>query len=67
MRFGQRRAQAGILHADFNGNGPTIRHAVAHQARKVEELVEHGVPGVHFYVLNKSRATVLICRALTLR
>lgn len=39
---------------------------VYHAARQVEDLVEHGVPGVHFYVLNKSRATALICRALVL-
>lgn len=39
---------------------------VYHAAHQVEELVEQGVPGVHFYVLNKSRATALICRALTL-
>ncbi|HNR32481.1 MAG TPA: methylenetetrahydrofolate reductase [NAD(P)H] [Candidatus Hydrogenedentes bacterium] len=37
-----------------------------HAARQVDELVEHGVPGVHFYVLNKSRAAAFICRALTL-
>lgn len=35
-------------------------------ARQVEELVEGGVPGVHFYVLNKSRAAAHLCRALTL-
>lgn len=35
-------------------------------ARQVEELVEQGVPGVHFYVLNKSRAAAFICRALNL-
>ncbi len=35
-------------------------------ARQVEDLVENGVPGVHFYVLNKSRATAHICRALAL-
>ncbi|MFP4500324.1 MAG: methylenetetrahydrofolate reductase [NAD(P)H] [Candidatus Hydrogenedentota bacterium] len=34
--------------------------------RQVEELVEQGVPGVHFYVLNKSRAAAFICRALNL-
>jgi len=39
---------------------------VYHSARQVEDLVENGVPGVHFYVLNKSRATALICRALVL-
>jgi len=39
---------------------------VYYAARQIEDLVEHGVPGVHFYVLNKSRAAALICRALTL-
>lgn len=39
---------------------------VYYAARQVEELVEEGVPGIHFYVLNKSRAAALICRALTL-
>jgi len=39
---------------------------VYYAARQAEELVEQGVPGIHFYVLNKSRAAALICRALTL-
>ena len=40
---------------------------IYYAARQVEELVEEGgVPGVHFYVLNRSRAAGLICRALTL-
>ncbi|HPU98495.1 MAG TPA: methylenetetrahydrofolate reductase [NAD(P)H] [Candidatus Hydrogenedentes bacterium] len=39
---------------------------VYYAARQVEELLTHGVPGVHFYVLNKSRAAALICRALVL-
>ncbi len=39
---------------------------VYYAARQVEELIEEGVPGVHFYVLNRSRAAGLICRALTL-
>lgn len=37
-----------------------------HATKQVEQLVEQGVPGVHFYVLNKARATAQICRALTL-
>ena len=35
-------------------------------ARQAEELIEQGAPGIHFYVLNKSRAAALICRALAL-
>ena len=37
-----------------------------HAARQVEDLLEQGAPGIHFYVLNKSRMATLICRALTL-
>lgn len=33
---------------------------VTFAARQVEELIEAGVPGVHFYVLNKSPATVRV-------
>jgi methylenetetrahydrofolate reductase (NADPH) len=33
---------------------------VAFAARQVEELIAAGVPGVHFYVLNKSPATVRV-------
>ena len=34
--------------------------------RQVEELVQQGVPGVHFYVLNRARPTAQVARALTL-
>ncbi len=39
---------------------------VYYATRQVEDLIQHGVPGIHFYVLNKSRSAVHICRALTL-
>lgn len=39
---------------------------VYHATRQVEQLVERGCRGVHFYVLNKSRAAATIMRALTL-
>ncbi len=40
---------------------------VALAARQVEELVEAGVPGIHFYVLNKSPATVRVLEHVGLR
>jgi methylenetetrahydrofolate reductase (NADPH) len=39
---------------------------VYYACRQVEDLVARGCPGVHFYCLNKSRATATILRALTL-
>jgi methylenetetrahydrofolate reductase (NADPH) len=39
---------------------------VEYAAHQVEELVREGCPGIHFYVLNKSRATARILRDLTL-
>jgi len=35
-------------------------------ASQTEDLLANGVPGVHFYVLNKSRAAARICQALAL-
>ena len=40
--------------------GAQFEAGVAYAARQVEELVAAGVPGVHFYVLNKSPATVRV-------
>jgi methylenetetrahydrofolate reductase (NADPH) len=39
---------------------------VYHAAKQGEGLLAEGVAGVHFYVLNRSRAVTLICRALAL-
>ncbi|HVA46175.1 MAG TPA: methylenetetrahydrofolate reductase [NAD(P)H] [Pirellulales bacterium] len=33
--------------------------------RQVQELIDAGVPGIHFYVLNKSPATCRVLRAVT--
>lgn len=40
---------------------------VAFAARQVEELVQAGVPGIHFYVLNKSPATIRVLEHVGLR
>jgi methylenetetrahydrofolate reductase (NADPH) len=37
-----------------------VDHAIA----QTEDLKERGVPGIHFYVLNKSRATSEVLHAL---
>jgi methylenetetrahydrofolate reductase (NADPH) len=39
---------------------------VEHAIRQVRELVQHGVPGIHFYVLNKSQATSWVLAAVDL-
>jgi methylenetetrahydrofolate reductase (NADPH) len=57
-----------VRRLEAHGNDDEGQYSVGvyYAARQVEELVEEGVPGVHFYVLNKSRAAALICRALNL-
>jgi methylenetetrahydrofolate reductase (NADPH) len=37
---------------------------IDHTTRQVQDLLAHGVPGLHFYVLNKSRATLTITERL---
>jgi methylenetetrahydrofolate reductase (NADPH) len=37
---------------------------VEYAIRQCDELLKNGVDGLHFYTLNKSKATVQICRAL---
>ena len=40
---------------------------IAHAAKQVEELIRAGIPGVHFYVLNKSAATLKVLEAVGLK
>ncbi len=40
---------------------------VSYAARQVEELITGGVPGMHFYVLNKSPATIRVLEQVGLR
>src|SRR3954471_21745564 len=37
---------------------------VDHATKQCQDLIANGVDGVHFYTLNKSKATVEICKAL---
>jgi methylenetetrahydrofolate reductase (NADPH) len=37
---------------------------VDHAVLQCRDLIDNGVDGIHFYTLNKSKATVQICRAL---
>jgi methylenetetrahydrofolate reductase (NADPH) len=37
---------------------------VRHATRQVQELIDAGVPGIHFYVLNKSPATAAVLEAV---
>jgi len=39
---------------------------IAFAIRQVQELVDSGIPGVHFYVLNKSTATTAVLRGVSL-
>ncbi len=39
---------------------------VEHAIEQTSDLLAHGVPGMHFYVLNKSRATSEVLNAVSL-
>lgn len=40
------------------------QYGIQHATRQCKELIAHGVPGIHFYTLNKSKATRQIIRNL---
>jgi methylenetetrahydrofolate reductase (NADPH) len=55
-----------LLKLETLENDPEAVHAagVEYATRQCQDLLFHGVDGIHFYTLNKSKATVQICKAL---
>ena len=43
-----------------------LKLAVDHAATLTQDLLDQGVPGVHFYALNRSEATLAVCAELGL-
>jgi methylenetetrahydrofolate reductase (NADPH) len=54
------------LDALGNDEAAAIEFGIEYATRQCEELLRAGVPGLHFYTLNKSRATVQVLKNLGL-
>jgi methylenetetrahydrofolate reductase (NADPH) len=57
-----------LLKLEALESNPDEVHAagVDHAVLQCRDLIDNGVDGVHFYTLNKSKATVQICKALNM-
>lgn len=55
----------GALEAREGNADAQFEVGVDFATRQVQELIDAGVPGIHFYVLNKSPATCRVLRAVT--
>lgn len=49
------------------GNEAVQALGIAHARSQVQELLDHGVPGVHLYTLNKAEACLDLVQGLTVR
>src|SRR4051812_43103186 len=58
-----------LLKLEAVENDPEAVYAagVEYATRQCQDLLFHGVDGIHFYTLNKSKATVQICKSLNLK
>lgn len=52
------------IEAVENDPDAVYRVGVEYATRQCQELLDNGVDGLHFYTLNRSRATVEICKSL---
>jgi len=57
---------SGELQACGEDTDAQFEVGVRYAAEQVQELIDAGVPGVHFYVLNKSQATSRVLRSVTM-
>jgi methylenetetrahydrofolate reductase (NADPH) len=66
MMCGARIPHALLQQLESLESDPMAVHAagVEHAIKQCEDLLENGVDGLHFYTLNRSKATVLIGQAL---
>jgi len=66
MMCGAKIPQPLLLRLESVESDPLAVHAagVEHAINQCEDLIANGVDGVHFYTLNRSKATALICQAL---
>jgi methylenetetrahydrofolate reductase (NADPH) len=49
-----------------NDDEAAVEMGIEYATRQCEELIQFGVPGLHFYSLNKSRSVLAICKNLGL-
>jgi methylenetetrahydrofolate reductase (NADPH) len=55
------------LEAIGDDAGRQFEIGVEFATRQVQELIDSGIPGIHFYVLNKSPATAAVLRAVSMQ
>jgi methylenetetrahydrofolate reductase (NADPH) len=54
------------LEAAADDSARQFAAGVEFATRQVQELIQHGVQGIHFYVLNKSPATAAVLEGVSL-